>query len=125
MEFLLTRTSKWEIETLSDLDLKQEDIEYFNIIEKTYDYIDKRGFKTPEEYNAKLRDNWFDKGTDHKITKYGIQRVFKDQEKGFFIEVNSLEDLIRLFEHYGKIIINNNYYNENIKNIEIYDDYRE
>lgn len=43
----------------------------------------------------------------------------------YFIEINSLEELMEFQKGYGKIIIMDNRYGGKMKEIEIYDDYRE
>lgn len=43
----------------------------------------------------------------------------------YFIEINSLEELMEFQKDYGKIIIMDNRYGGEMKEIEIYDDYRE
>ena len=43
----------------------------------------------------------------------------------YFIEINSLEELMEFQKGYGKIIIMDNRYGGEMKEIEIYDDYRE
>lgn len=55
---------------------------------------------------------------DTMRTGYGEREIYR-------INVNSLEQLIKLVEKYGDIIIGPHYMNKNEMNIEIYDDYRE
>lgn len=121
MKFLLTRTSVWG-GSISSLGV---DTEKYKITEESYDNIDRRRFKSPEEYSARLNKDWFKEGTNHKIVPSGIERTFKDSEKGVFIEITSLEELVSFNEEYGDIIISGHYKNYKIKKIEIYDGYRE
>ena len=77
-----------------------------------------------EEYFNQKYGKWREKGKNHKIDKDGnITRQVEDQI-AWTIEINSLDELISLYEKYGDIIITKSFCNEN-KLIEIYDSYRE
>lgn len=86
---------------------------------------DTRTFKTFEEYDKRgFRDGRFlDRGTEHEVLPNGegIRRRIKG-EPGWFVEVESLEDLMALNQRYGVLIISTH---EGVPSIEIYDDYRE
>jgi predicted GNAT family N-acyltransferase len=41
------------------------------------------------------------------------------------IEINTLEELLELYKIYGNLVIETSFENDNIYEIEIYDDYRE
>lgn len=121
MEFIISRTSIWN-------DNKPCEEAY----KKEYIREDERGFANPEEYKEKLHEDWFSEGFNHRLitnTKGNyvnathIIRDFKDE--GWFIKINTLEDLLKLEEKYGELIIKTFYENKNYKEIEIYDDYRE
>lgn len=43
----------------------------------------------------------------------------------WFVEINTLEELIKFYEEYGDIIITDCLWNKSYTEIEIYDDYRE
>ena len=123
MKFLIRRASNW-------LDYKGEDIDKkFNPRFEVYDRYDIRTLATPEAYNEKFADNWFDKGIDHTIIKIDgkdhIQRKFKNDMTGLFIDICSLDDLIEFQNVYGQIIIRESSGNNYIKEILIYDDYIE
>ena len=63
--------------------------------------------------------------------KYNIKKIQVDSNKSYglfvelLIEINSLEELMELQKDYGDIIIKDYFYNKNLKEIEIYDTYRE
>ena len=44
---------------------------------------------------------------------------------GWFIDINTLEELINFKNKYGELVLQNSIYNEDIIVIEIYDTYRE
>ncbi len=49
----------------------------------------------------------------------------KEKRKVWFIKINTLEELIDLYNKEGSLIIDEDYFDENIKEIIIYDDYIE
>jgi len=121
MEFRISRTSIWTDEKPCEEAYKKE-----------YIREDERGFASPEEFKEKLHEDWFSEGFNHRIitnTKDNyindthIIRYFKDED--WFIKINTIEDLLKLEEKYGDLIIRTFYDNKNYKEIEIYDDYRE
>lgn len=62
----------------------------------------------------------------NRINERGyIQREFPNDSIGWFIEINSLEELMNFKNRYGDIVITNCWENQNITEIEIYDTYRE
>lgn len=112
MKFQVSRTSVWGGRPCEEA--YQDEITRFDI----------RTFGSFEEYDKKFTDNWTDKGTNHRINESGrIQREFEETE--WFIDINSLEELIDFKKKYGQIVIENSYENPNITQIEIYDTYRE
>ena len=95
-----------------------------------YTRIDERSCKSFEEFDNSFGGfaggNWLSQGINHCINKRGnIQREFKDSEEGWFIDINTLEELQKLVEKYGDLIIGQCWQDHNIYEIEIYDDYRE
>lgn len=80
-----------------------------------------------EYFNNSCTESWRSKGKNHtKVGKY-ITRQLEDIEK-WYIEIETLDDLIKLQKKYGDLIIKS--YSkggkkDNILEIEIYDDYRE
>lgn len=121
MEFKISRTSIWG-------DKKPCKEAY----KKEYIREDERGFASPEEFKEKLDEDWFSKGFNHRIitnTKDNYDNdthIIRDfKAEGWFIKINTIEELLKLEEKYGDLIITTLYNNKNIKEIEIYDDYRE
>ena len=121
MEFKITRTSLWS-----------EDKPCNEAYIKKIIRIDERGFSSFEEHDEKLpRDTkWLEEGFNHKIvsankrcTHNHIYREFNDEI--WAIKIDTLEDLLKLTDKYGDLVITTAYENNNIYEIEIYDDYRE
>jgi len=119
MEFLVERTSSRS---------KGKPVE--EAYKKTYSYIDVRTFSSFEEYDKKLghhNGNFKDKGVNHKVNERGnIEREFMGTEDGWFIKINTLEELMKFKEKYGEeLVITTATFNYKIPCIEIYDFYRE
>ncbi|HBU62424.1 MAG: hypothetical protein CMH91_15065 [Oceanicaulis sp.] len=119
-EFVVTRTSCW--------DLTKAPCE--GATAKAMDFIDRRTFKTFEEHDAKLGASagaWTSKGVDHRVTETGIERRFPLSKSVWVIEVNSLEDLLKLAREEGELVVSASDYGlpEGIPSVEIYDSYRE
>lgn len=121
MEFKISRTSMWFEEKPCDKAYKKEIIKQ-----------DERGFKSFEDHDEKLlrEGKWLEKGFNHKILppnkrfeKEHIYREFKT--KVWTIKIDTLEELLELFNTYGELIIKSSFENDNIYEIEIYDDWRE
>ena len=114
MRFWITRTSVWS---------GHPGVEEAQLgIRPRYDT---RTFKTFEEYDKRrFRDGRFlDRGTEHEVLPNGegIRRRIEDKE-AWFVEVESLEDLMALNQRYGNLIISTH---DVVPSIEIYDGYRE
>ena len=121
MEFEITRTSIWGDEKPCKEAYKKQIIR-----------IDERGFETFEEHNERLsRDKkWTEEGFNHKIispnNNFDHQHIYREfNDEIWCIKINSLEELLRLQDKYGKIILGTCYKNDNIRSLEIYDDWRE
>lgn len=113
MELMVSRTS-------TDSDNKPCDEAY----QKQYVYIDRRRWKTPEEITDEItKREWFNEGRNHRIEDNNIMRDF--DRVGWFVNIDSLDDLMKFIAKYGNIVIETSYRNHNILAIEIYDDYRE
>lgn len=99
------------------------------VYKKKYDYIDRRTCKTIEEFDSNphlTRDGKFSsKGINHKQTKDGIERTFPNSCEGWFIEINTLEELLEFEKEHGALIIRRNWGNHYIMQITIYDGYIE
>lgn len=66
---------------------------------------------------------WYGDGKNHRVENGHIKR---DIEHTFwFIEIATLDDLLKFIGEYGQIVIGPCYYNSDYIEIEIYDDYRE
>lgn len=117
MKFMVSRTSSFEGKPCKEA-----------IFEK-YVRVDRRAASTPEEIpafkNYPNTDWWYKEGRNHrKIGKNTIARDFDDD--GWFIEVNSIDELMKLQKKYGEFIIKGPYWGTGYDaELEIYDDYRE
>jgi hypothetical protein len=84
-------------------------------------------FCTEESYNerfSKENGNWRSKGKNHTVTSEGhITRAY--EKMLWTIEINNLEDLNKLNEKYGSLIIETPDYYNKTHSITIYDDYIE
>lgn len=89
-----------------------------------YIIVDERYIDDPMK-NPNIGKNWYEKGTDHRVENGNIKRNLKS--RGWFIELNTLEELIEFQKEYGSLIIEEPYTPslEGYLRIEIYDDYRE
>ena len=117
MEFLLTSTSG-EVEK-----------QIPNTTIKKYTKREVRTCSTFEEFDKRFsrrEGTWLSKGVNHKISKGRIQREFPNVAEGYFIEINSIEELLELQKEVrSELIITSAADNESILAIEIYNNYRE
>jgi len=95
-------------------------------IKEIYSLIDKRHCMIPEDIHNSSKYKrfylkWHELGTNHRITDDGIEREL--QREGWFITLDSLEELIKFKNSVGKPCIVST--SGNINTIEIYDGYRE
>lgn len=121
MEFQITRTSLWNEKKPCEEAYKKEIIR-----------IDERGFKTFEEHNERLprSKKWLEEGFNHKIMppneEFSTEHIYREfNDEIWCIKINSLEELLKLQDKYGNIILTRCFKNKNIRELEIYDDYRE
>ena len=92
--------------------------------EDSYIKVDERMIDTPEKFKLKSdREEWYKNGENHRVENGHIKRDF--EFKGWFININSLDQLNQFVKTYGDIVIYQNYSNPDTLEIEIYDDYRE
>lgn len=85
---------------------------------------DVRTFKSPEDFQKRLNQDWFADGDNHrKLKGGGIARDLPT--KAWFIEVNSLDDLMQMYHKLGDLVIRESWRRTGEACIEIYDDYRE
>ena len=85
-------------------------------------------YGTFKDYDKAQKRPFLSQGENHRINKDGfIERDFKHENEGWFLEINSLEELINIIKFFEEeVIINcNTFKNENIIILEIYDEYRE
>lgn len=112
MKFRITRTSS------SCFDEKKP---CKKAVEGTYLHTHTRSC-TEEEFNRKFSDReglWRSKGINHRVDSRGyIQR--EDEQEGFLIEINSLEELLELIAEVDcPVVISKD---DPMPEIEIYDD---
>lgn len=91
-----------------------------------YIRMDVRNASKPENISAyKGQDPawWYSEGTNHRVVNRRIVRDFEDE--AWFIELDTLEDLLNFKKKYGPLVIEQCSHNSAITVIEIYDDYRE
>lgn len=85
-------------------------------VQKYFPCYDVRVFKSFAEYEAKLRRSFLSVGSEHKeLPGAGISRRVAD-ELLWCIEINTLEDLQKLVQKEGQLVIDED-------SIRIYDDY--
>jgi hypothetical protein len=90
----------------------------------TYVRVDERTVDNPEKLNGiGNKKDWYENGKNHRVENGHIKRDFDD--KAYFIDINSLEELTDLYIKYGELIIGKSFWNPDIPSIEIYDSYRE
>jgi hypothetical protein len=119
MKYHVTRTSDW-----SDNKPCEE------AFEDDYIRVDERNTDSPYKipcYANKSKEfvdkDWYGEGKNHRVKNGRIQRDFDD--RGWFVNINSLEELNAFCTKYGDVIIQDFYHNDDIKELEIYDDDRE
>ena len=112
MKFKVERTSMWNEQKPCEEAYKGQ-----------ITYVQELCFKTFEEFKDKYKEDFLSRGTNHRITKHGIARDFNPKDC-WYIDINSLEELLKFEEKYGEIIIGTTCDGE-IPIIEIYDTYRE
>ena len=117
MEFLLTATSG-PVDRYTD-----------KATLKKYTKVEVRTVKTFSEFDdrfGKLEGTWLSKGINHKEVNGCIQREFPLGAEGYFIEINTLEELENLRLECGEeLVLTTSPDYQDIPCIEIYNDYRE
>ena len=120
MKFMVSRTSQSSWDAGSPCPGAYRD---------TYTRIDERAVNDP----AKVRvhegetDWWYREGENHRLsqkTRGRIQRDFPNQQ-GWFIDLETLDDLMRLHRQTTDLVIGTALDNPAIPSIEIYDTWRE
>jgi len=116
MKFHIDRTSKWE-----NTEMPCEEA-----FKDTYTRVDIRTTDDPAAIHAYSgrTDWWYNEGQNHRVLNGHIARDYPD-ETGWFVNIDSLEDLLRFADKYGQLVIEETYGDPNLRSIEIYDTYRE
>jgi hypothetical protein len=115
MKFRVSRTSIWS-EAFPCEEAKKE----------PYIRIDRRTSDAPEKIPAfagKDPEWWYSEGRNHRVVNGMIEREFDTE--GWFIEINTLEELMAFEGKYGKVIVSRAPDADNMNTIEIYDGWRE
>lgn len=117
MEFLLTSTLGGVEKRIPNTTIKK------------YTKREVRTCSTFEEFDkrfSRIEGTWLSKGVNHKTSKGRIKRDFPNGAEGYFIEINSIEELLELQKEVrSELIITYATDNESIPAIEIYNSYRE
>ena len=112
MEFKISRSGDFN-------DKKPVDKAY----RKSFLKVDVRTTDSFEEFDAKFgkrEGTWLSKGVNHRIDKDGnIARDFPNGATGWFIKVDTLDELVKMIEIYEGVTIEPDYYNEDILEIVI------
>ena len=94
--------------------------------EAVYTRIDERLCNDPAKipaYKGQSPDWWLKEGRNHRVEHGHIMRDF--DTTGWFIELDTMEDLLRFRNKYGAIIIQQWSDNPSILELRIYDGYNE
>jgi len=88
-------------------------------VKEKYTRIDERTTYDPALVPAAKGESawWYEEGTNHRVERNRIMRDFDDET--WFIELNTLEELLELAEVYGFITIHQCYNNHALTEIEI------
>lgn len=91
-------------------------------------HVETRTLHTPEEFDAKFshfEGKWISVGTNHRINKDGWITRDKGTVMVWFIEINTIDELIEFCNKNGDVVIEDCAWNTSHKKILIYDDYIE
>lgn len=117
MKTIISRTSVWN----GNHPYKQAKTKVIKLT-----YFDYRAVKTLKEAKScQWYKQWFESGTNHREENNMIVCDVVKNVKCFTIEINNLEDILKLQKKYGNIIIKSSNYKEIEFELEIYDTYRE
>lgn len=114
VKFLISRTSEWG-----------DNQPHKNAYRDSFTLVDERVIDNPNKFKHKKdREGWYNRGSNHRVENGHIKRDFQDE--GWFIDISSLEDILKFKKEVDEnIIIKNSWVNKEILEIEIYDNYRE
>jgi hypothetical protein len=88
-------------------------------------YVDERDVSSPEllKYDNAV-ESWYSSGKNHRVENGHIKRDI--YTTAWFIEINTLEDLLKFIKKHGNCIITqSDWLIKSCPSIEIYDTYRE
>lgn len=111
MKFYVSRTSMWDGKPCEEA------------FQEKYVRVDKRTVNNPKKLKCSDSETWYMEGTNHRVVNGRIARDF--EATGWFINIDSLADLMKFIKKYGDIAITTFVYNDAYYNLEIYDDWRE
>lgn len=117
MKFRIDRTSGYE----------ENEAPCDGAFQDTYARVDIRTVCDPAKIYRRETQNtdwWYKEGLNHRVLNGNIARDYPG-EVGWFMNIDSLEDLLRFADKYGELIIGRSYGDPNLCSIEIYDTYRE
>lgn len=110
MKYLCTRTSEWNEQPCDEA------------VAETYLHRDERTVSDPMD-NSYIGASWYMDGKNHRVENNHIVRDIESE--GWFVEINSIEELHAFVKKHGGVIINLENPTYNLYSLEIYDDYRE
>lgn len=113
--------SMWHVERTSVWDNKIAPCE--EATRRPYTRVDERTFKTFAEHDAKWPRPWESEGHNHRVTETGIARDFDDTD--WFVDFETADDLLAFLDKYDQCVVGRFMFNEEIREIEIYDTWRE
>ena len=90
--------------------------------------VETRTLHTPEEFDdkfSKFEGKWISIGTNHRINKNGWITRDRGTVMVWFIEINTIDELIEFCNKNGDVVIEDCAWNTSYKKILIYDDYIE
>lgn len=118
MKFTVRRASNW-----NDKNILVDEAKRDSIVR-----VETRTLHSPEEFDEKFSNRegkWLSVGENHRLDENGWITRDNGMIDVWSIEINSLDELIKFCDKYGKVVINNCMWNKAYKEILIYDDYIE
>lgn len=109
MRFLVTRTSLWSEERPCE----EAKLEQFTKVEE---------WSVDDPQKLYLGETWYRHGVNHRVENGKIKRDF--HVKRWFVEINTLEELLAFMRRHGRIILHPELVSHDIE-IEIYDVWRD
>lgn len=112
MKYVVIRTSDWYGKPCDEA------------FEGTVTNVDIRSVDDPSKLNHISREEWYSKGSNHRLINGNIARDM-GLRTVWMIEINTLEELNDFYSKYGTLVIGKSCIDYYSLEIEIYDDYRE